>query len=73
MGEERKVYEVLVGNPKGKRPLGRQDIDKRMGREWILGRLAGGCGLDGMGLAQDRDWWQAVVSVDEPSVFCTLE
>jgi hypothetical protein len=23
MGEERKVYKVLVGNPKGKRPLGR--------------------------------------------------
>jgi hypothetical protein len=24
MGEERKVYNVLVGNPEGKRPLGRQ-------------------------------------------------
>jgi hypothetical protein len=24
MGEERKVYKVLVGKPKGKRPLGRQ-------------------------------------------------
>jgi hypothetical protein len=24
MGEERKVYKVLVGNPEGKRPLGRQ-------------------------------------------------
>jgi hypothetical protein len=23
MGEERKVYKVLVGNPGGKRPLGR--------------------------------------------------
>jgi hypothetical protein len=23
MGEERKVYRVLVGKPKGKRPLGR--------------------------------------------------
>jgi hypothetical protein len=23
MGEERKLYEVLVGKPKGKRPLGR--------------------------------------------------
>jgi hypothetical protein len=23
MGEERKVYKVLVGNPEGKRPLGR--------------------------------------------------
>jgi hypothetical protein len=24
MGEERKVYKVLVGKPEGKRPLGRQ-------------------------------------------------
>jgi hypothetical protein len=24
MGEERKVYKVLVGKPKGKRPFGRQ-------------------------------------------------
>jgi hypothetical protein len=24
MGEERKVYKVLVGNPEGRRPLGRQ-------------------------------------------------
>jgi hypothetical protein len=23
MGEERKVYKILVGKPKGKRPLGR--------------------------------------------------
>jgi hypothetical protein len=23
MGEERKVYKILVGNPEGKRPLGR--------------------------------------------------
>jgi hypothetical protein len=23
MGEERKVYTILVGNPEGKRPLGR--------------------------------------------------
>jgi hypothetical protein len=34
MGEERKVYKVLVGKPEGKRPLGRP-------RPSILGRLAG--------------------------------
>jgi hypothetical protein len=28
MGEERKVYKVLVGKPEGKRPLGRP------GRRW---------------------------------------
>jgi hypothetical protein len=42
MGEERKVCKVLVGKPKGKIPLGRQDVGERMGSEWILGRLAGG-------------------------------
>jgi hypothetical protein len=43
MGEERKVYKVLVGKPEGKRPLGRSSIGGKMGSEWILGRLA--CGV----------------------------
>jgi hypothetical protein len=34
MGEERKVYKVLVGKHEGKRPLGRPR------RRWTLGRLA---------------------------------
>jgi hypothetical protein len=38
MGEERKVYIVLVAKPEGKRPHGRHG---RMKSEWILGRLAG--------------------------------
>jgi hypothetical protein len=58
MGEERKVYKVLVGKPQGKRPLGRP---RRMGSEWILERLAWG-GVDWIRLAQDRDRWRAVVS-----------
>jgi hypothetical protein len=33
MGEERKVYKVLVGKPEGKRPLGRQGVGGRMGSE----------------------------------------
>jgi hypothetical protein len=36
MGEERKVYKVLVGKHAGKRPLGRPR------RRWTLGRLAWG-------------------------------
>jgi hypothetical protein len=43
MGEERKVYKVLMGKPEGKRPLGDQDVGGKMGSEWILGRLA--CGV----------------------------
>jgi len=48
MGEERKVYKVLVGKSEGKRPLGRPRR-RWMGSEWILGRLAGGCGVDSIG------------------------
>jgi hypothetical protein len=39
--EKREVYKVLVGKFEGKRPLGRLGVDRRMGSEWILGRLAG--------------------------------
>jgi hypothetical protein len=43
MGEERKVYRVLVGKPDGKKPLGRRRRRSEDGiSEWILGRLAGG-------------------------------
>jgi hypothetical protein len=42
MGEERKVYKVLVGKPEGKGPLGRSRRSGKMGLEWILGRLAWG-------------------------------
>jgi hypothetical protein len=47
MGEERKVYKVLVGKPEGKRPLGRprcrwEDVIRMDLREIGLG----GCGLD---------------------------
>jgi hypothetical protein len=42
MGEERKVYKVLVGKPEGKRPLGRPRHRWEMGSEWILERLAWG-------------------------------
>jgi hypothetical protein len=41
MGEERKMYKVLVGKPEGKRLLGRPRRRWEGGSEWILGRLAG--------------------------------
>jgi hypothetical protein len=61
MGEERKVYKVLQGKPEGKRPLGKPR------RRWEDGirmdvREIGLGGVDWIGLAQDRDWWRAVVS-----------
>jgi hypothetical protein len=42
MGEERKVYKVLVGKPEGKRPLGRPRRNVRMGSEWFLRILVWG-------------------------------
>jgi hypothetical protein len=38
MGEERKVYKILVGKPQGNR-------DGRMGSVWMLGRSAGEWGV----------------------------
>jgi hypothetical protein len=60
MGEERKVYKVLVEKPKGKRPLGRPR------RRWedrvrMDLRKIGLGGVDWIRLAQDRYWWRAVV------------
>jgi hypothetical protein len=59
-GEERGVHRVLLGQPEGKRPLG------RLRRRWEdnikmdLQEVGGGCG-DWMELAQDRDRWRALV------------
>jgi hypothetical protein len=60
MGEERKVYKVLMGTPEGKRPLEDQGICGRMGSEWILGRLA--WGVEWIQLVQDRDRWRGLVN-----------
>jgi hypothetical protein len=61
MGEERKLYKVLVGKPEEKRPLGRpkrrwEDEIRMDLRETGLG------GVDWIRLSQDRDRWRAVVS-----------
>jgi hypothetical protein len=60
-GEKRNAYRLLVGNPEGKRPLGRPR------RRWVvnirmdLGKV--GCGdVDWIGLAQDRNRWRALVN-----------
>jgi hypothetical protein len=61
MGEERKMYKVLVRKPEGKRPLGRprrrwEDGIRMDLREIDLGSV------DWIRLVQDRDRWRAVVS-----------
>jgi hypothetical protein len=60
MGEERKVYKVLMGKPERKRRLG------RLRHRWENGiimdlREIGWGSVDWIQLAQDRDRWRAVV------------
>jgi hypothetical protein len=62
MGEERGIYRVLVGRPKGKRPLGRPK------RKWednikLDLRERGINGANWIWLAQDRIQWRAFVNM----------
>jgi hypothetical protein len=61
MGEKRNMYRLLVGKPKGKRPLG------RLRCRWIdnikMDLLHTGLNVvDWIGLAQDRYRWRALVN-----------
>jgi len=61
MGEERRVYRVLVGKPEGRRTL------ERTRRRWVgnirMDLHEVGCGyMDWVGMAQDRDGWRTFVS-----------
>jgi len=62
MEEKRGVYRVLVGNPEGKRPLGRP------GRRWEdnikmdLQEVVGCEGNDCIVVAQDKDRWRELVN-----------
>jgi hypothetical protein len=55
------VYNVLVGKPGGKRPLGRSRRRWKDGIRMDL-REIGLVGVDWIRVAQDRDRWRAVVS-----------
>jgi hypothetical protein len=61
MGEERKLYKVLVGKPEGKRPLGRPRRRWEDGIRMDLGEIGLG-DVAWIRLSQDRDRWRAVVS-----------
>jgi hypothetical protein len=62
MGKDRSVHRVLVGEPEGKKPLGRP------GRRWEdnikmdLQEVGTGSG-NWMELAQDRDRWRAFMGM----------
>jgi hypothetical protein len=72
MGEERKVYKVLVGKTEGRRPLGRPRRRWEDGVRMDLREIGLG-GVDWIRLAQDRDWWRAVECGDEPSGSCATD
>jgi hypothetical protein len=61
MGEKRNAYKILVGNPEGKRALGRPR------RRWVDNikmdlREIGWDGMNWIDFAQDRDLWRALVN-----------
>jgi hypothetical protein len=62
MGRGRNVYRVLLGKPKGKRPLERPRRRWEDGIKMDLREMGWGGGVEWIHLAQDRDLWQAVVN-----------
>jgi hypothetical protein len=61
VGEKRNAYRILVGNPEGKRPLGKPR------RRWVNNikmdlKEIGWDGRDWIDLAQNRDQWRAFVN-----------
>jgi hypothetical protein len=60
MGESRNTYGILVEKPEGRKPLGRPR------RRWVDNIKMdlieiGWDGVDWVNLAQDRDYWKALV------------
>jgi hypothetical protein len=60
-GEKRNAYRILVGNPDGKRPMG------RLRHRWVDNikmdiREIGWDGMDWIDLAQDRDQWRTLMN-----------
>jgi hypothetical protein len=73
MGEERKVYKVLVGNPEGKIPLGRARRRWEDGIRMDVREIGlGVCGVDSTGSGQGPVGGCCECG-DEPSGSCATE
>jgi hypothetical protein len=73
MGEDRKVYKVLVGKPEGRRPLGRPRHRWEDGVRMDLREIGlGGCELDSTGSGQGPVAGCCECG-DEPSGSCATE
>jgi hypothetical protein len=60
-GEKRNAYRTLVGNPKGKTPLGRPRYSWMDNIKMDLREIVW-AGIEWIGLAQDSDKWRALVN-----------
>jgi hypothetical protein len=60
MGEEKRVYKVLVGKPEGKKRLGRPSRRWEDGIRIDLGEI--GWVVEWIRLAQDRNQWRSLVN-----------
>jgi hypothetical protein len=60
-GEKRNAYRSLVGNPEGRRPLGRPRLRWVDNIRMDLGEVGWG-DVDWIGLAKDRDKWRGLVN-----------
>jgi hypothetical protein len=56
------VYRVVMGKPEGKRPLERPRHRWEDGIRMDLREIGWGS-VDWMQLAQDKDWWRALVNM----------
>jgi hypothetical protein len=61
MGEVRGAYNILVGRPEGRRPLGRLRLRWEDNIKMDLREIGFG-DVDWIDLAQDRDRWRALVN-----------
>jgi hypothetical protein len=61
MGEVRGAYNILVGRPEGRRPLGRPTRRREDNIKMDLREIGFG-DVDWINLAQDRDTWRALVN-----------
>jgi hypothetical protein len=62
MGQKRTAYKILVGEPEGKRPLGKPRC------RWVEHikmdlREIGWDGIDWIDVTQDRDQWRALLKI----------
>jgi hypothetical protein len=62
MWDKRNAHKSFVGNPEGKRPLGRSRRKREDNIKMVLREIGWG-GMDWIDLAQDRDHWQNLVNM----------